>query len=95
MAPQPKLKPSAAVAASDAAPFVFFDFAYGYGSNGSVVQMELGAFTLVPIQGTNKVVSRAICTGHLRMSPTAAASLRDSLTKALERFATSAPAAKN
>jgi hypothetical protein len=82
----PKTKPAAAVAGSDVAPFIFADGSYSWGVNNGSIQIELGANTLVPIQGQDKVATRIVCTGHLRLTPTAALQLRDQLAKALERF---------
>lgn len=84
--PSPKVKPAAAVAGSDAAPFIFADGSYAWGVNNGAIQIELGANTLVPVQGQDKIATRIVCTGHLRLTPTAAFQLRKQLTEALERF---------
>jgi hypothetical protein len=88
MAPNPKIqgKPVAAVAGSDGAPVIFADIAYAWGNNLGIVQVELGVNTLVPLEGSNKVKIRPLCSGHLRLSPVAAAQLRDMLDKTLEQF---------
>jgi hypothetical protein len=84
--PKNPVKAVAAVAGSDTAPVILADLAYAYGTNGGIVQLELGINTLVPIDGSPKVKVRPICTGHLRMSAAAAAQLRDMLDKVLEPF---------
>lgn len=82
MAPNPKpSKPVATVAGNDAAPTIFFDGAYAYGANNGVLQIEIAAGTLVPIE--DKVRMRPICMAHLRGSPAAMTQLRDLIDKAL------------
>lgn len=78
--PDSKLPP---YVGNSAAPFIYFDFVPTYGILDGAIQLELAARTMLPGEGSN-VPNEVVCTAHLRCSPTAAATLRDSLTKALE-----------
>jgi hypothetical protein len=89
MAPNPKVKPIASIAGNDAAPTIFFDGAYAYGANNGVLQIEIAAGTLVPIE--DKVRMRPVCAAHLRGSPAAMMQLRELIDKALAMAATPKP----
>jgi hypothetical protein len=89
MSANPKPLPSktiAAVAGSDAAPVIFAETTYAFGNNGGVVQLEVGVNTIVPIEGSDKVKVRPLCTAHLRFSFAGAIQARDSLTKMIEQI---------
>jgi membrane peptidoglycan carboxypeptidase len=90
--PKNPAKSIAAVAGSDNAPVIFADAAYAWGTNRGIVQLELGINTLVPIEGADKVRVRPVATAHLRLSPLAAAQMRDMLTKVLDQFEAEAEA---
>ena len=66
---------------SEQAPFIYFDGVVTFGVNGGTIHIELAANTLMPDGGA--VRTDVVITAHLRCSPGAAASLRDSIDKAL------------
>jgi hypothetical protein len=67
---------------SELAPFIYFDGVVTFGVNHGAIQIELGANTIVP-EGTGTKTD-VLVTAHLRCSPSAAVSLRDMITKALD-----------
>lgn len=80
---KPALRP--VVRSTEAAPFVYFDTTSAFGTFNGVVQIELvsRAMALAPL-ADGGVQSEFLTTARLRCSPTAAASLRDAIDKALE-----------
>ena len=67
---------------SEQAPFVYFDGVLTYGMIAGVVQLELAANIVLPEStGTRTDV---VITAHLRCSPGAALSLRDTINRVLE-----------
>jgi hypothetical protein len=79
----PATRPGIKIAAgsSEQAPFIYFDGVSCFGTNGGTIQIELGANTLTP-EGSGVKVD-VLLTAHLRCSPAAAITLRDSIDKAL------------
>jgi hypothetical protein len=67
---------------SDRAPFIYFDGSVTHGVNAGAIQIELAANAIVP-EG-QAVRTDVLIVAHLRCSPNAAISLRDSIDKALE-----------
>ncbi len=67
---------------SDAAPFIYFDFAPFFGVLCGMIQVELAARALVP--GNPSVGLENVATGHLRCSPAAARDLMNTLEQALK-----------
>jgi hypothetical protein len=85
MADPRRSAPPPTVKDAHSAPFIYFDLAPSFGVMAGAIEIELVARILIPgldPQPTAEVVA----TAHLRCSPTAAASLRDALDKALELF---------
>jgi hypothetical protein len=75
---------------SGGAPFIYFDIAPAYGIFNGAIQVELASRILTP--GDNNTVKVSFReTAHVRCSPSAAALLRDALTKALEMLEHPAP----
>jgi hypothetical protein len=70
-----------AVGSSEQAPFIYFDGVVTFGVNAGAIQLELAANTLVPDGAA--IRTDVLITAHLRCSPAAAMSLRDSIDKAL------------
>jgi hypothetical protein len=79
----PAKRPGIKIAAgsSEQAPFIYFDGVSCFGTNGGAIQIELGANALTP-EGPGVKVD-VLLTAHLRCSPAAAVTLRDSIDKAL------------
>jgi hypothetical protein len=69
---------------SEAAPFIYFDFAPTFGILGGAVQIELAARTLIPNVSGGPVGVEFVSTAHLRCSPMAALELKQALEQALE-----------
>lgn len=72
---------------ASAAPFIHFDNVPVYGAFAGCIEVELVARALMPKE-SGAVVAEAVCTGHLRCTPQAAAALADALTKAVEMHRT-------
>lgn len=70
-----------APSSSEQAPFIYFDGVVTYGVNAGAIQLELAANTLVP--DGPAIRTDVLITAHLRCSPVAAMSLRNSIDKAL------------
>jgi hypothetical protein len=71
-----------AAGSSEQAPFVYFDGVLTYGMIAGVVQLELAANIVLPAsRGTR---TDLVITAHLRCSPGAALSLRDTINRMLE-----------
>jgi len=89
-------KPALGVFGNDAAPIIYADYVIAYGVNNGIVQLELGANTLVPGEGST-VKCRPVVTTHLRLSADAAQQIVASITKALDlgAKAASSPEKKN
>jgi hypothetical protein len=64
------------------APVVFFEICPAYGNNGGLINVML-ATGLVEPTPNNQVATRIKAVAHLRMTAGAAASLRDTIDKAL------------
>ena len=79
--PDSKLPPE--YVAVPTAPIIYFDFVPTYGVLGGVVQIELAARTLQPLQDGNVGIP-TIETGRLRCNPMAAKFLQDALEAALQ-----------
>ena len=71
-----------AASSSEQAPFVYFDGVPTYGVHAGVLQLELGANTVMP-EGTGTRTD-VLITAHLRCSPQAALNLRDAINRILE-----------
>ena len=80
-----KPKPTPAVSGSDAAPIVYCDGIVAAGMLGGIVQLELAANCLIPLELDNSKPprSRVLVTGHIRCSAQAALAIRDSIDKLL------------
>ena len=65
------------------APIIYFDFVPTYGTLGGMIQIELAARVLQPLQD-GSVGTPTIEIGHLRCNPTAAKFLKDALEGALK-----------
>ncbi len=65
------------------APFVYFDGAPAYGTIGGAIEIELTSRTLVPTFTGGELSVEIFPVARLRCSPSAAAALIESLTKAL------------
>jgi len=63
---------------AETAPFVYFDGVMTAGVHHGTIQLELAAGTLVPTPD-GKTTTVHVITGHLRCSPSAAASLRQAI----------------
>ena len=70
-----------APASSERAPFIYCDGVVTFGTSGGIIQLELGANTIVPDGPATKI--DVLVTAHLRCSPAAAAGIRDAIDKAL------------
>lgn len=68
------------------APMVFFDSVPSYGTLGGVIEVEIAARVLVS-RSDGTVGVEVISAGHLRCGIEAAASLRDTLDRALTMHA--------
>ena len=90
-----KAKPTPAVSGSDAAPIVYCDGIVAAGMLGGIVQLELAANCLIPLELENNRPprNRVLVTGHIRCSAQAALAIRDSIDKLL-RVPAAEPAIK-
>jgi hypothetical protein len=75
-----------ATGSSEQAPFVYFDGVATYGMRAGVVQLELAADTIMP--ESPGIRTDVLITAHLRCSPGAALSLRDTINRVLEMTGT-------
>src|SRR5450631_3720383 len=85
--PSPK-RPGIKIApgSSEAAPFIYCDGVATFGAMNGIIQLELASNTIVPEDAGIKTV--VLITAHLRCSASAAARIRDTITRALEVTAT-------
>jgi hypothetical protein len=65
------------------APFVYFNGVAAHGTIAGAIELELVARVLIP-NPDGSVTAEIIPTAHLRCSPAAAISLKESIDKALE-----------
>jgi hypothetical protein len=66
---------------SESAPFIYFDGVPTFGIRNGAIQIELAANTILPDGKGVKI--EVVMTAHLRCSPAAASSLRETIDKAL------------
>lgn len=64
-------------------PFIYFDGAPAFGVLNGVVQIELAARVIKPVEGGGTTVS-FLGVGHLRCSPAAAIEVRNAINQALQ-----------
>jgi hypothetical protein len=68
---------------SENAPFIYFDAAPAFGVSAGAVQIELAAFTIIPIFGDGSNRVEPVITAHLRCSSEAARDLHRALNSVL------------
>lgn len=75
------------VSGTDAAPFVYFDGVVASGNNNGVIQVEVAANALVPLElGKSQVKVKCVVTGHLRCGLIAAKQLYAALGDAIRNI---------
>lgn len=71
------------ISGSDTAPIVYFDGVIACGLHNGIVQLELAANELIPIDGKDSVRTKVVVTAHIRCSPAAAMQLNHMIEQAL------------